>query len=284
MKSPFHKDEAFLADVRRVLDARQSALWWLGQSGFLIVRNGRAIVLDPYLSDSLTQKYAQTDKPHVRITERVVDPAALGSLGVIDLITSSHNHTDHFDPETLRPLLTANPQARLVIPAANREVAAERLSGFDSRFIGMDDATSTMLAEVRIFGVASAHPTVERDSSGKCHFLGYVIEWGGQTFYHSGDTVEHEALVPALKRFSIDVAILPINGDRPERRVAPNLDGPQAVRLAHKIGARCVIPCHFDLFEFNTASPDEFVAEARRLEQPFFILQNGGQLGLPVKI
>src|SRR5882724_6164925 len=134
MKPAFQKDAAFLADVRRVLKARGQSLWWLGQSGFLVVQNGRAIVLDPYLSDSLTRKYASTDKPHVRMTERVIDPVALASLGVIDLVTSSHNHTDHFDPETLVPLLAGNPQAPLVIPAANRSLAAERLgAGFDSR-------------------------------------------------------------------------------------------------------------------------------------------------------
>src|SRR5437016_2400427 len=140
MKIPFQKNQAFVADLRRVIDSRGSSLWWLGQSGFLIVRNGRAIVLDPYLSDSLTRKYASTDKPHVRLTELVVEPAALGSIGVIDLITSSHNHTDHFDPETLRPLVAANPQARLVIPAANHSLALERL-GEDvaDRLIDLDD-------------------------------------------------------------------------------------------------------------------------------------------------
>src|SRR6267378_1271078 len=139
MKPAFQKDDAFLADVRRVVKARRRSLWWLGQSGFLIVRKGRAIVLDPYLSDSLTRKYASTDKPHVRITERVVEPAALGSIGVIDLITSSHNHTDHFDPETILPLLTANRQARLVIPTANHEVALERLGkDMADRLIDLD--------------------------------------------------------------------------------------------------------------------------------------------------
>src|SRR5437867_7603901 len=125
MKPAFQRDEVFISDVRRFLESGDQHLWWLGQSGFLIVQNGRAIVLDPYLSDSLTRKYAATDKPHVRITERVVEPAALGDLGVIDLIASSHNHTDHFDPETLLPLLALNPQARLVLPAANRETALE---------------------------------------------------------------------------------------------------------------------------------------------------------------
>src|SRR3989442_12892258 len=147
MNPAFQKDDAFLADVRRVLAAGGRALWWLGQSGFLIVQNGRALVLDPYLSDSLTRKYADTDKPHVRITEKVVEPAALGALGVIDVITSSHNHTDHFDPETLLPLLALNPQPRLVLPAANRDLALERLGrSAQPRLVEMDDGGSTRVA------------------------------------------------------------------------------------------------------------------------------------------
>jgi hypothetical protein len=34
------------------------------------------------------------------------------------------------------------------------------------------------------------------------------------------------------------------------------------------------------MFEFNTASPDDFVAECRRLKQHFRILRNGEGLDL----
>jgi len=105
MKSPFQNNHALLDDIQAVLAKRGRNLWWLGQSGFLVAQNGRGLLFDPYLSDSLTRKYANTDKPHVRMTELVVNPAALGSLGIIDVITSSHNHTDHLDAETLAPLL-----------------------------------------------------------------------------------------------------------------------------------------------------------------------------------
>jgi len=274
---PVLKDDAFLADVAA---ARQETsalhLWWLGQSGFLLVQNGRAVVLDPYLSDSLTHKYAGTDKPHVRMTERVVEPAALAGIGVIDLITSSHKHTDHLDRETLLPLLAGNPQAPLAIPAANREFVLERLGrNHADRLLELDDQISVRAGAIEITGIAAAHPTVERDTAGRCRFLGYVLHCPGLSLYHSGDTLWHDGLLPSLQRFSLDVALLPINGDRPERRVAGNLDGRQAAQLAHAIGARCVIPCHFDLFEFNTASPDEFVAECRRLGQPYRLLRHG---------
>ena len=72
-----------------------------------------------------------------------------------------------------------------------------------------------------------------------------------------------------------DVALLPINGDHPERRVAGNLNGREAATLAKNIGARLVIPCHYDLFEFNTASPEEFIATARALAQPYRVLRGG---------
>ncbi len=276
MKPPFQQAETFLADVQRVLDANGRALWWLGQSGFLVVQRGCGLVFDPYLSDSLTRKYAHTDKPHTRITERVVDPAALGKLGIINVITSSHNHTDHLDAETLAPLLAGNPQARLVIPAANRDFVLDRL-GTDaaSRLNELDQGASVKIGEIEIHGVASAHPTVERDASGRCRFLGYLVRWNELTLYHSGDTLWHETLVPSLSQFKIDVAFLPINGDRPERRVAGNLDGCQAAQLAKAIGARWVVPCHFDLFEFNTALPDDFIKECERIEQPNRVLRNG---------
>src|SRR5262245_6841839 len=172
MKAAFQTGETFLREVRQTLTNSERKLWWLGQSGFLLVQNGRALVLDPYLSDSLTRKYAQTDKPHVRMTERVVDPAALGELGVVDVITSSHNHTDHLDAETLLPLLATNPQARLVIPAANRDFVLQRLGTHTaSRLLEVDNGTLVRADSIQIHGIASAHPTVERDDQARCRFL-----------------------------------------------------------------------------------------------------------------
>src|SRR3954453_5110565 len=138
MKKPLLQDDAFLADVAACRDDHSHALnlWWLGQSGFLMQCHGRHVLFDPYLSDSLTNKYAGTDKPHVRISERIVAPER---LDFIDVITSTHGHTDHLDGETLAPIINA---ARnrfewrretqfapdLVLAAASQDLAAERLA------------------------------------------------------------------------------------------------------------------------------------------------------------
>src|SRR5687768_5553297 len=87
-------------DARR--DSANFHVWWLGQSGFLIQWQGRHLLMDPYLSNSLTQKYATTDNPHVRMTEIPIEPKF---LDFIDVVTSSHSHTDHLDAETLKPIL-----------------------------------------------------------------------------------------------------------------------------------------------------------------------------------
>jgi L-ascorbate metabolism protein UlaG (beta-lactamase superfamily) len=269
---PVLADEAFLADVAATRQERGFRLWWLGQSGFLVQWQGHHLLLDPYLSDSLTRKYAGTDKPHVRMTERVVAPER---LDFIDIVTSSHNHTDHLDADTLVPLLRAHPALALIVPEANRGFAAERLGIDPARLLGLDDGLEIDVGGFRIVAVPAAHEELERDPRGRYRHLGYVVRFGPFTIYHSGDCVRYDGQIERLRSFAVDVALLPINGRSPERRVPGNFSGPEAAQVAHEIGARLVIPCHYDMFEFNTASPEAFVAEARRLGQAFGVLRCG---------
>jgi L-ascorbate metabolism protein UlaG (beta-lactamase superfamily) len=267
---------ALLADIRAA-DRRDSGfrLWWLGQSGFLLQCQGVHVLLDPYLSDSLTRKYSGTDKPHVRMTELVIDPA---QLAFVNIATSSHNHTDHLDAETLGPILERNPSLKLVIPEANRAFVAERLKIDPAAPIGIDDRSAIELSGIRISGVAAAHETVERDQQNRVKALGYVLQFGDWSLFHSGDTLRYEGMAEKLQPFAVDVALLPINGRAPERGVPGNLSGAEAAQLAHDIGAKLVIPCHFDMFEFNTASPDAFIETCERLGQPFRVLRCGERL------
>ena len=273
MIKPFLQDDAFLDDVARARSEPEHLfLWWLGQSGFLVQWQGHHLLFDPYLSDSLTHKYAATGKPHVRMTERVVAPER---LNFIHVVTSSHNHTDHLDKETLAPLLRVNPGLELVIPEANREFVADRLEILADLPRGLDAGQSARIAGYHIHAVPAAHNELEKDAWGRHKFLGYVVEAGPWTIYHAGDTVRYDGMVDWLQRRPVDLALLPINGDRPERGVAGNLDGDGAARLARDIGARLVIPCHYEMFEFNTASPGAFAETARSLGQAHRVLRCG---------
>ncbi|MBU1822624.1 MAG: MBL fold metallo-hydrolase [Bacteroidetes bacterium] len=269
----YQKDDALLADIRATSRDRTGfRLWWLGQSGFLLQWCGKHLLFDPYLSDSLTHKYANTDKPHERISERVVDPAHLDFL---DVVTSSHNHTDHLDAETLGPILSANPGIELIIPEANRSFVAERLGCAEDFPVGMNDTFQKDIAGFRFYGIPAAHNDVERDALGQCRYMGYVVEFGEYRVYHSGDTLWYAGLEDLLMPYAVDVALLPINGNRPERRVAGNLNAEEAARLGLAIGAGCVIPHHFHLFAFNTEDPGIFAEQARQQRTPYRVLRLG---------
>ena len=275
---PLQQAETFLNDIKAARrETDKLHIWWLGQSGFLVHYANKTVLFDPYLSDSLTRKYAQTDKPHTRISELVIDPARLTG---VDVITSSHNHTDHLDAETLLPLFACTPTAQFVIPEANRAFVADRLKTTPEWPIGLTDGESKTVSAIVFHGVPAAHNTIERDESGQCRFMGYVIEVGPFTIYHSGDTLLYNGIVETLRPFRVDVAFLPINGNRPERRVAGNLNADEAARLGYEIGAKLTIPHHYDLFAFNTADPADFVSACRQYKTPNRVMQLGERISL----
>jgi len=270
---PKYKDEALLQNIHNAgFETGAFHLWWLGQSGFLIQWQQKHLLIDPYLSDSLTKKYADTEKPHIRMTEKVIVPER---LDFIDIVTSSHNHTDHLDAETLKTLLDVNPKIKMIIPEANRRFVVNRL-GCDSEFpIGLDDGETVNLGDFSFTGVPAAHESIEFDDAGRCRFMGYIVKFGPWVVYHSGDTMWYPGIEENLKPHAVDVAILPINGKDPERKVAGNLNAEEAVKLGKLINAKLVIPCHYDMFTFNTADPERFIDAAHEYMQPYQVLQCG---------
>ena len=225
-------------------------VWWLGQSGFLVQHDGRHLLVDPYLSDALTRKYAETETPHVRMTRRVIAPER---LDFVDVVLSTHGHGDHLDAETLTAVA-----APIVCPAGVVGLARER-TGREP--IGLSEGESTTIGGFEIEAVPAVHPGE--------HCVGYVITAGRRRIYHSGDTTWVD---PGVR--GVDVALVPINGK------LGNLDGPEAARLARMVEAALAVPCHYGMFEFNTASPDAFAAECERLGQRYRLLENGERLSL----
>ncbi|MEP6617173.1 MAG: MBL fold metallo-hydrolase, partial [Ginsengibacter sp.] len=275
------KDDVLIAEMDEALDdLTHCNIWWLGQSGFLLQCNGKRVLLDPYLSDSLTIKYANTSKPHVRMSERVLDPGLLRNISVV---SSSHNHTDHLDGESLVIIIKNNPGLSFIVPEANRKFVAERI-GYDDEFMtGLNEGGAVTIHDIKFHGIPAMHNEIEKDEKGNCKYMGYVIEFGGFTIYHSGDTLWFPEMIDLLKPFQVDIAMLPINGNDSLRGVAGNLDYREAAQLAEAINAKCVIPCHYDMFTFNTAAVSEFANEAEKIKQPYKILQGGGRLTVPIK-
>jgi L-ascorbate metabolism protein UlaG (beta-lactamase superfamily) len=269
------KNKELLQDIAaNSTDDHNFFLWWLGQSGYLLQYKNQRILIDPYLSDSLTKKYANTEKPHIRISELVISPEVLPA---INFITSSHNHTDHLDAETILPILNKNKDCKLLIPEANRKFVCDRLNIEDTSPIGLDAGDTIRIGNISITAVPAAHNTIEKDENGKCKFLGYIFKLGDWCIYHSGDTLLYDGMSELLKSHKPDILILPINGNDPKRKVAGNLNSDEAIELAKSIGASIIIPCHYDLFEFNTADINYFIEAAIQKNQDYCVLDLGGK-------
>src|SRR5258708_5230691 len=88
-------------------------LYLLCQAGFVIQAGARRLIIDPYLSDTLAEKYKRTATPHERMERAPIDEVGLGR---IDLVLVTHYHTDHMDPGTLAPLAHLRPDLHFVVP------------------------------------------------------------------------------------------------------------------------------------------------------------------------
>jgi L-ascorbate metabolism protein UlaG (beta-lactamase superfamily) len=197
------------------------------------------------------------------------------------VVTSSHNHTDHLDGETIKPLLRVNLGLTVIVPEANRDFAAKRLVVPFERLTGIACDAPVRVNPFTFHALPSAHEELETDGHGHHKFLGYIIQVGPWTLYHPGDTVRYAGMTNWLQKWAIDIALLPINGRDPKRGVAGNLSGPEAVQLAQEIGVGLVIPCHYEMFEFNTVSPEAFITAAQEAGQPYRLLKCGEQFRFP---
>lgn len=262
LETPF---DGALADRLGAPPPEGLRFFWLGQAGFVIDIAGQRIIIDPYLSDSLAEKYRGTQRPHIRMMPPPIAPEAIAH---VDLICCTHAHTDHMDPATLPKLLAANAGAKLLAPRAMCQQAIERSGGDEARLALIDAGESLRLAAgLSITATRSAHETLERDAEGNHRFLGYCIRSGDLSLWHSGDCIPFAGLANDVKKLKPQIALLPVNGRRPElslNGVPGNFTLTEALDVARSIGARTLVAHHYGLFDFNTIDPDDIDRLAHR--------------------
>jgi L-ascorbate 6-phosphate lactonase len=220
----------------------QIALWSLGQAGFVIKGGDTIAYVDPYLSDSIAETGGPQRRFHIPI-----DPAEIRHAQVV---FATHEHMDHADEPTLRALMAASPQARLITSPQGRAIALEGDVAAE-RIVTPRLGEQAALAGLTYTATPAAHYSYEVDSDGHSRWMGFLIKCNGVTIYHSGDTVIIPQLFEALAGESIDLALLPINGRdyfREQRNIIGNLWPGEAVDLAVQLRARVLLPMHNDLF------------------------------------
>ncbi len=194
-----------------------------------------------------------------------IDPWGLtGDLPPADLVLITHYHFDHFSKDGAYddPAKSFQPKgdgdlAKISGPktvyVATRDVAGE-LSGnvkpvapgdrLEVAGIKVEAVPAYNTAESRL----EAHPK-------RNNWVGYVLQLGGRTYYHAGDT-DH---LPELEKLRADVAFVPIGGSF-------TMDAKEAAGLVKKISPKVAVPMHYGFVVGTKSDADRFKQAARPVE------------------
>ena len=173
-----------------------------------------------------------------------IDPWGTTGDPPADLILITHAHFDHFQIEEIERLL--KPGTEIVAPA---DVAKE-ISG-DVNAVGPGD--SLEVAGVKVQAVPAYNIAPDRlDKHPKANnWVGFVLELGGSTYYHAGDT-DH---LPELESLRTDVAFVPIGGTY-------TMDAREAGGLVRALSPQLAVPMHFGFVVGSPSDAETFRTEA----------------------
>jgi len=244
-------------DIRNTSVAEgQGAFWWLGQHTFIVKAGGTVIYIDPFFADWPSRQTPSLITP----TE-----ARHGSLVLV-----THGHGDHLDPESLRGLVAASPDAQFVCPRTEAGRMANEAGVSRERLNPVNAGETVEFPGVLVTAIKAKHESFGEDPTLGFPFLGYVVEVGGVTFYHAGDTIMYDGLLGTLRQWPhFDALFLPINGRDAERfqtRCFGNFTFQEAVELAGDLRPGLAVPAHYDMFIGNQEDHQKFV---RFLEAKF---------------
>jgi L-ascorbate metabolism protein UlaG (beta-lactamase superfamily) len=199
---------------------------YLGHATFELSEGDARIVVDPFLAPN---------NPKASVTADDIDPTHI-------LLT--HGHVDHVaDAVALAKRTGAHCVAIVELATWLGGQGVENVS--DPNIGGTVEFDWGWVKLVQAF-----HTSTTPDGKAKHSPAGLVINVGGTTVYHLGDTGLFGDLQLIAERTPVDIAIVPIGGHY-------TMDRHDAVVAAKLIGAATVIPCHY-----NTFPPIETDAEA----------------------
>ena len=207
---------------------------WLGQAGLLFIKNGFKIMIDPYLSDSV-------EKINLASFRRQAVDESLFEIKP-DVMIFTHNHLDHYDPETVCRFISADTNIVVLSPASVWQEV--RKIGGGNNYIQFNRHTVWTENGIKFTAVKAEHSDISA--------IGVIIDDGDKKYYVTGDTLYNEKIFGDIPN-DIYAVFLPVNG------VGNNMNMTDAARFAKRINAERTVPMHIGMFDEITA--DEFDCE-----------------------
>ena len=203
---------------------------WLGQAGLLFEINGKKILVDPYLSDSV-KKIEPRNYRRQPIDERFlqINP---------DFVVVTHCHADHLDKETLSYYLTQESNTTVLSPSGSWQ-EVRKFGGRHNNYVLFNNGTTWTEGGISFRAVKAEHSD-ERA-------IGVIITAEGKNYYITGDTLYNEKVFESLPKMPIEALFLPVNG------VGNNMNAMDAKAFAERIKAKYNVPIHIGLFDNLTA-------------------------------
>ena len=174
---------------------------WLGHASFLLEHGEKKIYIDPY---------------NIGRTR----PDA-------DLILITHDHYDHLSVEDIDNVVSD--ETIIIAPESCREKLEDLPGKLRIISVGKD-------AEVLgyVVSAVAAYNTNKKFHPKENGWVGYIIDFGDATVYHSGDT----DVIDEMKELSVDVALLPVSG-------VYVMTPKEAAQAAVLVNAKKVVPMHY---------------------------------------
>ena len=229
----------------------------LGQSGLFLKYKNLQVLFDPYLSNSVER----IDGPELQ--RQVPIPYLPSELSNINYVLITHDHLDHCDPDTIPIIAKSSPQSIFIGPRPVRQLL-EKWDIPQYRILNPPKSLFNLCEGLSFQSTLAAHPELKLDQEGDSIAVGWLLQINKLKIYIAGDTSLCGELINSMSREApIDIAILPVNEDnyyRRKRGIIGNMSIREAFQFALDIGAKTVIPVHWDLFEINSVSPNEILA------------------------